>query len=194
MKITECMRYSYKMCRVSYVNQNQRKYYNAVFAWVKWFREETTLNQIIESYKSATINTPLDWSLLSSTEAWNFAKYKFIGKYKELVEGNCEVRSHVRSEKNCFENRKFRVESSISWSSCGQKQFRFWSTGSQWCKQTLDVKQNTLAKKKGREKRRGGGRKRERSPSCRKIRSENERTSLPAAISRDQIGPDQIKN
>lgn len=57
-----------------------------------------------------------------------------------------------------------------------------------------DVKRNALAKKKGEKKRRGDGRKRGRSPSCRKIRSENERTSLPAAISRDRIGPDQIKN
>lgn len=40
-------------------------------------------------------------------------------------------------------------------------------------------------------------RKRRRFSSCRKIQRENERTSersLPAAISRDRIGPDQIKN
>lgn len=57
-----------------------------------------------------------------------------------------------------------------------------------------EAKRPCKKKKKGREKRRGDGRKRGRSPSCRKIRSENERTSLPAAISRDRIGPDQIKN
>jgi len=63
-----------------------------IFAWIKWFRQETTVNQIIESYKSAvTINTPLDRSLLLSIEAWNFAKYKFIGKYRKLVESNVRL-------------------------------------------------------------------------------------------------------
>lgn len=105
--------------------------------------------------------------------------------------------SWTRAEKNSFENRKFRTK---GWSQAFLDRVAVKSNsdsdrpapngaGRRWT-----WSETPLQKKKERKKRREGGQKRGCSPSCRKIRSENERTSLPAAISRDRIGPDQIKN